>query len=158
MRRLLLPTELCIRIWALEKTPYLDVLHLPSFYIYGFLTNVVMLVLILRLYLLGNAVEFFIAFLSVQLLLVLLIHFLTSDIVCEQWNVLCIEKAPRRVPVYYSLFAIFSINIRIKKLTKTSIKVIMPQEINKNISLIPNLFITMTITKIKIYNNNFILV
>lgn len=83
---------------GIRKDALMDALHLSHLHINCLFPDIVMLVLILRLYLLSNAVEFFIAFLSVQLLLILLIHFLTSDIVCEKWYVLCIGKAPRRVP------------------------------------------------------------
>ena len=70
---------------------------MPVLRLYRFRSDVVALILILRLCLLRYVVEFVQILLPVLLLLLLLAHAITSGIVCAEVGNVC-KKAPRRVP------------------------------------------------------------
>ena len=73
--------------------------NLPVLRLHRFRTDVMSLILIFRLCLLRNAVEFVLVFLSVLLLLLLLVHAITSGIACAETANVCMRKAPWRVPL-----------------------------------------------------------
>ena len=65
-----------------EKDTLSDVLYLPVLRFHRFRSDVVALILILRLHLLSYAIKFVQVLLSVLLLLLFLVHAITSGIVC----------------------------------------------------------------------------
>lgn len=82
---------LCTR----KDTPS-DVLNLPVLRLYRFRSDVVCLVLILRLRLLSYIIELIQVLLPVLLLLLLLVHAITSGIVCVEAGNVCKGKAPEQ--------------------------------------------------------------
>ena len=83
---------LCTR----KDTPS-DVLNLPVFRLYRFRSDIVTLILILRFHFLSYAIELVQVLLPVLLLLLLLVHAITSGIVCAGAGNVCVEKHPTRV-------------------------------------------------------------
>lgn len=73
-----------------------------------------LLVLILRLYLLGHTVVLIQILLPVLFLLLLFIHTITPELVCQNRCFLCTER--RSVQSYYSIFKVPPISMK-KKLT-----------------------------------------
>lgn len=110
------PDNFCMR-----KDTLSDVLNLSVFRLHRFRPHIMFLVLIFRLCLLRNAVEFVLVFLSVLLFLLFLIHAITSWIVCAGSANVCMRKAPRRVLFqFYSLSCTFiSSSITLKILFNT---------------------------------------
>lgn len=76
-----------------RKDAHMDVLNLPVLRLHRFRSDVVGLVLILRLCLLRYVVEFIQILLPVLLLLMLFVHAITSGIVCAKDKDYMQEKA-----------------------------------------------------------------
>ena len=85
----------------MRKDTLSDVLNLSVFRFHRFRSDVVSLILIFRLCLLRNAVEFVLVFLSVLPLLLFFVHAITSEIVCTGQVNVCMRKAPLRVPTLF---------------------------------------------------------
>ena len=77
-----------------RKDALADVLCLPVLRFNGFRSDVVPLVLILRLHLLSYTIELIQVLLHVLLLLLLLVHAITSGIVCVGAGNICKRKVP----------------------------------------------------------------
>ena len=83
---------------------FVPVLYLSQFHVYCFFSCVMLLVLILRLYLLGHTVVLIQILLPVLFLLLLFIHTITPELVCQNRCFLCTER--RFVQSYYSIFKV----------------------------------------------------
>ena len=82
----------------------MDALHLSHLHINCLFPDIVMLILILRLYLLGHTVVLVQILLPVLFLLLLFIHTITPELVCQNRCFLCTER--RFVQSYYSIFEV----------------------------------------------------